>query len=401
MLVLGLAGYWGTVMKLLGNEFKRLHAALIGGFNRSSLEYLVRTSFDTGLDAIVSDGNLNQTVSGLISWAEQGDRVLDLIEAARAQNPTNADLQRLAQDARSWSSLKLINEHHAAEADSGRVHSRTNAALIAAAVIGIAVAAVVYLGPWTPASEPDGSAAVAPLSPDCPAPPLFDAEIDLDAQMVHIPSGQFIMGDNSLAGQEEFLVSVPAFEMDKHEVTNTQYSRFIAASDHAAPEGWPGVSYPPGSAFRPVTNVTWDDAQAYCQWVDKRLPTEAQWEYACRGGDSFIYPWGNEWNPAAANTESSACDAATSVGSYLPLGASIFGVADLVGNVEEWISSRYTPYPYSVLSESKAADGADIHSIRGGSWASAVPQAQCAIRANAPHEAFFETVGFRCVRSSS
>lgn len=410
-------------MNLAGDEFRSLHSALLGAFDRPMLAYMVKAYLDVNLDQIVSDGSLNQIVSELISWAERNDRVPQLIAGARDANPDNGDLKRLAEESNSWPSLSETMQPRSPSRAPGGGHAGWKVGVVGALLIGIIVISAVFIYPklwaWTnqqpddaavvpsptasSAAGPNKPAAAAPATSildACPAPPVFDVSLDLDKQTVHVPFGQFVMGDRNIKNQEEFTVTVDAFDMDKFEVTNIQYSRFIAAAGVDPPDGWIGGSYPAGAAFAPVVNVTWDQAQEYCNWAGKRLPTEAEWEYACGGAESLIYPWGNQWNPANANTELSTCDAAVPIGSYLTIGSSPFGAADLVGNVDEWTSSRYLPYPYSPLSESDVSEGDAIRSFRGGSWQSPVLQSQCAMRANALHDMYFDTVGFRCVRTS-
>ena len=125
----------------------------------------------------------------------------------------------------------------------------------------------------------------------------------LDLSLVVVPAGGFIMGSDSGRYNEtpQRSVYLDAFEMDRYEVTNAQYRRFLQETGLKAPPYWSGSTYPSGQADYPVVGVRWDDANAYCNWVGKRLPTEAEWEKACRGTEGHIYPWGNEWKTNLAN----------------------------------------------------------------------------------------------------
>ncbi|NOH01375.1 MAG: SUMF1/EgtB/PvdO family nonheme iron enzyme [Chloroflexi bacterium] len=166
-----------------------------------------------------------------------------------------------------------------------------------------------------------------------------------------------------------------AFEIDRYEVTNIQYSRFLAATGRDVPFHWRGGAFPRGQADYPVVGISWEDANAYCVWAGKRLPTEAEWEKACRGADGRQYPWGDDWNPQYANVGMTnraspstgqpgsptawahapglilvtpAADGLglRPVGSY-PEGASPYGVLDLVGNASEWVFDWYNWGDYS------------------------------------------------------
>jgi iron(II)-dependent oxidoreductase len=143
--------------------------------------------------------------------------------------------------------------------------------------------------------------------------------------MVEIPAGEFTMGNDAGDDDEKPAHTVPleAFEMDMFEVTNADFAK-----------------------FHPVVKVTWDDADAYCQWAGKRLPTEAEWEKAAKGEEGLLYPWGNEWDPAKANTKESGFRGTVAVGSFAE-GASPYGVFDMAGNVWEWMADWYQSYPGS------------------------------------------------------
>lgn len=180
----------------------------------------------------------------------------------------------------------------------------------------------------------------------------------LDFDWVEIPAGEFLMGSDptkdSLAFSDEFpqhVEDVAGFKIARVPVTVAQFASFVEATGYKL-----RVSLDMSKANHPVTNVSWYDAKAFCEWAGVRLPTEAEWEKAARGTDGLLYPWGNnEPNDTLCNFNDNVEDT-TPVGSY-PAGASPYGVLDMAGNVWEWTSNLYPHY-------------ADWRVVRGGSWLS-------------------------------
>jgi formylglycine-generating enzyme required for sulfatase activity len=183
-------------------------------------------------------------------------------------------------------------------------------------------------------------AAPPPVSIPAPAAPPTKSPDDqaAKAEMVFIPAGTFTMGDTHGDGNKDekptHPVSVAAFWLDKTEVTTAQFARFVQAGNIVR-ENWQDRSI--SRDQHPVVWITWYSAVAYCKWMRKRLPAEAEWEYAARGTDGRKYPWGNQWdeNRAVAFVDNRGPHFTATVGSY-PSGASPFGILDLVGNVMEW-----------------------------------------------------------------
>ncbi len=171
-------------------------------------------------------------------------------------------------------------------------------------------------------------------------------------EWMEIPAGEFLMGDNSGIGRPDerpvHAVYLDAFKISKYEVTFDQYDYFCDQTGRSRPDN----NFIKARGSNPATNMTWNDAAAYCQWLSSklgktiRLPTEAEWEKAARGTDQRMYPWGNE--TATCNFANYAqCNYNTiSVGSY-PSGVSPYGVHDMAGNVYEWCSDWYDPDYYS------------------------------------------------------
>jgi len=199
----------------------------------------------------------------------------------------------------------------------------------------------------------------------CVCTMLHGAEKSATDDMVLVPEGKFSMGSSGKAIDEDAAekpiheVTLPAFYIDKCEVTNAQYAAFLnavkATKDEAGHEYLAGNDkllveqangeWRPkaGKGNFPTVGVSWYGANAYAKWAGKRLPTEAEWEKAARGADGRKYPWGNDWNDKKARHGS---ENQAAVGSF-PQGASPFGCLDMVGNVWEWTSSVFKPYPYN------------------------------------------------------
>jgi formylglycine-generating enzyme required for sulfatase activity len=214
-------------------------------------------------------------------------------------------------------------------------------------------------------------------------------------RMVYVPGGEFQMGSD--AGDEfekpAHTETVKPFFIDLYEVTCGEYERFVQQGSRAARSRKAGAC-PQNQGFRAATGVTWYDADAFCSHHGKRLPTEAEWEFAARGTDGRRYPWGDEWRAQAANAEG-ASTRVMDIGGY-EAGRSPFGVYDMVGNAWEWTASDLSPYPNGRL---PSRPQGTVKVIRGGSFAENRTQATATYRgylaANSPNN---EKTGFRCVK---
>jgi formylglycine-generating enzyme required for sulfatase activity len=215
--------------------------------------------------------------------------------------------------------------------------------------------------------------------------------------MVAIPAATFTMGRNNPAEPQEappHLVSVAAFNMDKRPVTNAQFAEFVKSASQGGVGTWTNGTYPEGQAEWPVTGVSWQDANAYCTSHGWRLPTEAEWEYAARGADGRIYPWGNDFSPALSNSAEAALGRPEAVGAHRDA-ASPFGVLDMSGNVWQWTADNYRPYagrpPTFVIPP-------DAKVIRGGSYQSDRFHVTTTAR-NLDHASTRSPlIGFRCAK---
>jgi len=264
-------------------------------------------------------------------------------------------------------------------------------------------------------------------------------------EMVFVPSGTFLMGSDpdidTLANNDEMPqheVSLDSYWIDRTEVTNEQFAIFVADTGYqttAEVEGW-GLNFLNGEWQRvegafwqrpqgptsdivglenhPVVQVSWNDATAYCEWTDSTLPTEAQWEYAARGVDSSLFPWGNLFDQAKANYCDKNCNrdfadqegddgfALTApIGSYS--GNSWVGAADMAGNVWEWVNDWYDSNYYenaSAYNPSGPISG-ELKVLRGGGWYNGIRTVRAAFRSYVIPTGRHDGIGFRCARSSS
>jgi serine/threonine-protein kinase len=224
-----------------------------------------------------------------------------------------------------------------------------------------------------------------------------------DVEMVHVPAGTFGMGDTHGDGEDDerpaHPVSLSAFWLDRTEVTNAQFARFVKmARDSGLARGDRWV-LEAGKDRHPVVNIPWQVAVAYCRWAGKRLPTEAEWEYGARGIAGRKYPWGNTWDERNARfAGNQANQGAAPVGSY-PTGSSPFGALDMAGNVWEWVSTLYRPYPYVSKDGRESASTQDRHVLRGGSWVLNPWDLRASNREFGEPGYRSVYIGFRCARS--
>ena len=167
-------------------------------------------------------------------------------------------------------------------------------------------------------------------------------------EMVRVPAGNFLSGKKK---KEKYLAE---FWIDKTAVTNAEYARFVEATGHEPPRHWPGKMPPAEIEDHPVVYVFWDDASAYAEWAEKRLPTQKEWEKAARGTDGRDYPWGNQEPNAELCNFNRNVGGTTPVGKYSPQGDSPTGCVDMSGNVWEWTDSF--------------ADEGRFRLLSGGSW---------------------------------
>ncbi len=212
---------------------------------------------------------------------------------------------------------------------------------------------------------------------------------------VYIPGGKFVLGSDSgnedETPQQEMVLS--AFNIDLYPVTNAEYKAFVSASGHAAPRHWKDGTPAAGLENHPVVWVTWADAEAYCAWAGKRLPTELEWEKAARGDDGRQYPWGDVFDAALCNSKESNIKTTSPVGNY-PQGVSPYGLFDIAGNVWEWTADWYEGYRGTLYELSRY--GQQFRVLRGGSWYDGQDQVRTTTRKSFDPNQGFSTIGFRC-----
>ncbi len=248
--------------------------------------------------------------------------------------------------------------------------------------------------------------------------PLFEAErlaaMDVPDEMVMVPAGWFLMGSDPKADraagpqeQPQRLVYLDTFWIDRYEVTNVQYLRYVLATGADWPPYWREEPFPEKMALHPVIGVSWWEADAYCRWAGKRLPTEAEWEKAARGTDGRIFPWGNE--PAGWLKSNIAHPGSKRGTKYPPLanvnrydrGVSPYGVYQMAGNVSEWVADWFDPEYYrrgETRNPTGPSQGTD-KVFRGGSWNEDPEVARSAGRNAAAPDHRSYLIGFRCAKT--
>jgi len=226
--------------------------------------------------------------------------------------------------------------------------------------------------------------------------------------MVVVPASEFVMGSNDGDMDERPIhrVYLDEYYIDKCEVTNRQYKQFCDATGRRYPEdpGWEGMSgYFTSRPSYPVVNVSWEDATAYCAWVGKRPPTEAEWEKAARGtGAPCNFADRNTYYSWSARDVDDGYARTAPVGSF-PGGASPYGCLDMAGNVWEWCNDWYDAdyYRGSVTNNPPGRSSGSVRVLRGGSWKSGVAELRSAYRSSGAPSGWCDDLGFRCAASVS
>jgi len=220
---------------------------------------------------------------------------------------------------------------------------------------------------------------------------------------VAIPAGNFLLGSEPSQDIHLFEDEMPqlylylgVYRISRTPVTNAQYKLFVDAVGHPAPSHWEEGDYPETDANYPVTNISWNDANAFCEWAGVRLPTEVEWEKASRGTDGRIYPWGDDEPDITRCNFDLTVGMTVAVGSY-PSGASPYGVLDMAGNVWEWTATPWLDnYDDYMVELAKQPEVAMRRVLRGGGFRD-LEFIRCASRSwDLPNQRYRD-LGFRVV----
>ncbi len=213
-----------------------------------------------------------------------------------------------------------------------------------------------------PRPNPEGQAPPVPVASPAlekPKEPLTLPATKINpkdgAEMILIPAGEFLMGDDDQGDNPRRTVTLPDYYLYKNLVTVGQYEKFCKETKREMPSA-PDFNSGWSKKDHPIVYVSWEDADTYCDWAGVKLPTETQWEKAARGTAGWKYPWGNDWDGSrcANSVEPNDLNGTMPVDSY-PSGASPYGVLDVAGNVWQWCADWYD-------------DKQDTRVLRGGSW---------------------------------
>ena len=241
--------------------------------------------------------------------------------------------------------------------------------------------------------------------------PSFGNEV-LNREMIHFPAGEFEMGSPKRTGKKNeypnHKVYLDAFYLDKFEVTFTDFEAYLTAHFKKYPTitGWVGRKARADMTNKPIFGLQWKRCRNYCEWREKRMPTEAEWERAARGTENRIYPWGNKLPDKTRANFGNCCfvqkgKVHNEVGHYQK-GNTAEGISDLGGNVAEWVSDWYDKkyYKKSPYKNPKGPKKGKYHVIRGGAWNSLPMYLRSSSRYGDSDGKDYYGIGCRCAKDA-
>ncbi|MFO0706201.1 MAG: SUMF1/EgtB/PvdO family nonheme iron enzyme [Nitrospira sp.] len=243
--------------------------------------------------------------------------------------------------------------------------------------------------------------------------------------MVLVPAGEFVMGSDKKTDRLAYRAEMPqrrvyldAYEIDKYEVTNLHYLKFILSTGKLPQLDWryDGGNFQETMANHPIMHVSWYDADAYCKWAGKRLPTEAEWEKAARGEDGRLNPWGTQSaglsraNFGRTGLSGPVRDRPERLLMYPPLisvdkydnAVSPYGLFQTMGNVAEWVNDWYDQDYYKTAPDRnpKGPEAGTQKAFRGGGWMDSTTTMRAAMRNGTDPNTKINWMGFRCARDA-
>jgi formylglycine-generating enzyme required for sulfatase activity len=232
------------------------------------------------------------------------------------------------------------------------------------------------------------------------APPTRETET---GEMALIIGGEFIVGANEDSDDSQpNVVELPDFYIDRTEVTNAMYARCVEAGactpqESVSSETHPSYATDAAFADFPAIYVSWQQANTFCGWAKKRLPSEAEWEKAASWDNGTQvktnWPWGNTFDRKLGNTNSPSTRDTTAVGSFPAAANTLF---DMAGNISEWTNSLSRPYPYRADDGREDTNSNEARIYRGGSWGQSEGKARSSFRQSSTPERGDREIGFRC-----
>ncbi|MFM9907370.1 MAG: formylglycine-generating enzyme family protein [Nitrospiraceae bacterium] len=292
---------------------------------------------------------------------------------------------------------------------------------------GVVVSAVIagVIGISGSAYALDVSDVVREWTPEGKKLAIERAKLSAHDEMVRIPVGPFLMGSDKKVDRNAYPAELPqrtihldAYEIDQFEVTTVQYLKYALAKDLPPLIDWQydGGNFQETMASHPVMHASWADADAYCKWAGKRLPTEAEWEKAARGEDGRIYPWGNQpaglsrANFGRTGLSGPVRDRPERLVLYPPIisvdkydnAVGPYGTFQMAGNVAEWVADWYDKEYYKTAPDRnpKGPENGTQKSFRGGGWIDSTPSVRGAQRNGTDPSTKMNWMGFRCARDA-